>query len=536
MERINSGSPFLLGHDMEKQIGVVEKAWMDNGKGRAIVRFSRSALGEEIYNDVKDGIRRLVSVGYMVHNMKLIEQKQEGPDAYRVDDWEPYEVSIVPVPADITVGVGKSLTKNEDQIETKNQNQKEKIMPTETQTPAPVIEAKNEKDFRKEAGEILAYGKRFNMTDDAHEAIQNGKTLVEFKELVWEKTPKHQAVKDADTIGMTPKETKTYSLVKAINDITNGRGLSGLEKEASDATAKLLGRSPQGFFVPGDVAFRDMNATVDADKGQATIQTAVMGSSFIELLRNRLVLNELGIRTMSGLRDNVSIPKQTAAGSASWLAEGASSSISDATIGDVPLAPHRLAGERAYTKQLLAQSTMDIDSFVREDLLSVLAIAIDAAGIQGAGSAEPTGVVNTAGVNSVTFGAAPTWAKIVEFEEKCETGNALFGNLSYLTTPAVAAKLKTVLKASGTSATFLMGDDGMVNGYRTLRTNQVSNNKVIFGNWDQLILALWAGIDIVVDPYTLASAGKVRIVINQHADFGVRQAKAFTVSSDAGNQ
>jgi HK97 family phage prohead protease len=109
IDRLNNAAPLLLHHDNRDQIGVVEKAWVDDRRGKALVRFSRSARAEEIYQDVLDGIRRNVSVGYIIHEM-ILEKEEEGMETYRVKRWEPLEISIVPVPADNSVGVGRSKT------------------------------------------------------------------------------------------------------------------------------------------------------------------------------------------------------------------------------------------------------------------------------------------------------------------------------------------------------------------------------------------------------------------------------------------
>ena len=107
MDRIIGGS-FLINHDWDDQVGVVESVRIDaDKKGRAVVRFGRSSRAEEIFQDVKDGIRKQVSVGYRVLGAKLKETRDDD-DVYLITDWEPYEISLVSVPADITVGVGRS--------------------------------------------------------------------------------------------------------------------------------------------------------------------------------------------------------------------------------------------------------------------------------------------------------------------------------------------------------------------------------------------------------------------------------------------
>jgi HK97 family phage prohead protease len=117
-ERLNDGGALLVNHDWDDQIGVIERVWFgDDRKGRAIVRFGRSERATEIFQDVQDGIRKLVSVGYRVHEAKLTRTTEEA-DVYTVTNWEPYEISIVSVPADATVGVGRSAEKTQDESKT----------------------------------------------------------------------------------------------------------------------------------------------------------------------------------------------------------------------------------------------------------------------------------------------------------------------------------------------------------------------------------------------------------------------------------
>ncbi|WP_196489615.1 HK97 family phage prohead protease, partial [Xylella fastidiosa] len=109
LHRLDNGAALLLDHNPRDQIGVVESASIDSDqRGRAIVRFGRSPRAEEILRDVLDGIRKHVSVGYLVHQVEVIGQRDTGP-LYRATDWEPIEISIVSIPADPSVGIGRAL-------------------------------------------------------------------------------------------------------------------------------------------------------------------------------------------------------------------------------------------------------------------------------------------------------------------------------------------------------------------------------------------------------------------------------------------
>jgi HK97 family phage major capsid protein len=203
--------------------------------------------------------------------------------------------------------------------------------------------------------------------------------------------------------------------------------------------------------------------------------------------------------------------------------------------------PRRLGATTAYTKQLLAQGSPDIDAFIKEDILAKFGVEIDRAAINGAGANEPLGILNLATgdrATSVTFGAAPTWAKVVSFETLVETANALGlpgGAYGFLTTPGVRGAWKTTPKVSA-QANYLWENGDMVNGYMARSTNQVPSNKVIFGQFGQVLIGEWAGTDIVVDPYTLATTGQVKVTIQKLMDIVIRQGKAFSVSTDSGAQ
>lgn len=551
LDRMRSAAPLLVDHRASDQIGVVEGVEIGSDRvGRARVRFGKSARASEILQDIADGIRRNVSVGYMIHAARF-EEEVDGVETYRVTDWEPLEISIVAVPADISVGVGRSADQAEREIPIAD-NRREPIMVKE-EKPTAVIDvdverAKARREEQTRASEIRAIAKQHHQEELGDEFIREGKTVDEFRGEVLGRIAKPQPVASNPDLGMTPKEVKRYSLVRAIRQLVARQPLDGIEREASDATAKLCGRTPDGFFIPHDVmTARGPEAagaralqTGDATKGGYLVGTELLAGSMIELLRNKALVARLGATTLSGLVGNIAIPRQTGGATAYWLSETGTVTKADQAFGQLGLTPKRLVGNTAYTKELLMQAALDVEAFVRGDLMRVLAIEKDRAAINGLGAnGEPLGILNTTGIGGVTFGAAATWAKVVEFETDVADQNADVGTMAYLTTPAVRGKWKTTVKVTN-QAVFLWenGDAefGMVNGYRAGVTKQVPSDKVLFGNWADLILADWAGIDVVVDPYSLATQGQVQIVITLWTDIGVRHAVSFSASSDSGAQ
>ena len=533
MSRMTNGAPLLVNHNPDDQVGVVTAAAVTSDrKMRATVKFSRSARGREIRQDVLDGIRTMVSIGYQITKGQL--EKRDGQEIYRVTSWCPMETSLVAIPADKTVGVGRSASPNTGTQQTPNTVKPMSDTPkVEVQDASAEIAA-----WRKRTAEILAIGKEFGMADAAHDFVSNGKTVDEFRDHVLRTKFKAQPVKEsAAEIGMNKREAGSFSIAKAIREISEGKGLSGLEREASAAAQALYKREtgPLGFTIPHDVMKRDMTAGT-SNQGGYSVPTGV--GSLVELLRNKMVTAQAGVQQMGGLTGNITLPTHTGTGTAYWLAETANITESSQTLGQIAPTPKRLGAYSEYSKQLLIQSSLDVESFIRNDLATVLALAIDDAVLEGSGGGgQPTGVLNWSGkATDITFGGAPVWQDIVDFETNIATANGDVGSMNFITTPAVVGKWKTTLKAAGTSATFLI-ENNQANGYPVLRTNQVASDLVLFGVWNQAMLLQWGGQDVIVDPYgSQALAGLVRIVTQMFVDVAVRQPKAFCVSTDAGKQ
>lgn len=358
-------------------------------------------------------------------------------------------------------------------------------------------------------------------------------------------------------IGMSDDEIKRYSILRAVRAAADGNWKeAGLEREASDAVAQKFGRTPRSFFIPNDVMTgtreqRDMVVGTPASGGY-TVATNLL--PMIEMLRNRLALSAAGIRVLTGLVGDVAIPAHTAAGTGYWVAEGSNVTESGQTIGQVAMTPHTFGAFTDISRKLLKQSSVDIEGFVRDDLMRVIALGVDYAGLHGdhgSDANQPDGVAATSGIGSVaggTNGAAPDWNDIIDLEQEVAIDNADIGKLAYMTNAKVRGKLKKTLITATYGEQFVwdrLSPDAPLNGYRTVVTNQVSSaltkgsasavcSAIFFGNWDDLVLGMWGdGIDVLVDPYTLSISGGVRIVAFQDVDFGVRHAGSFAAMLDA---
>jgi len=542
LKRLNDGAPLLFNHNMDEIVGVVERAWIDKDKrGYAKVRFAKTARADEVMGLVNDGILRNVSFGYRI--MDMVESKKSGQSMYTATSWEAYEVSVVTIPADPTVGIGRAEA-----------NEKRAVNLTREDPPAQPAETTNEDTMseqtvdiqtiatqaaeaeRSRIASISALGERFKQQDLARTLIDSGKSLDEARAAILESISVEQKpVTGTETdIGLTQKEVREYSFLRAMNALANPGDraaweAAAFEREVSEAGAKAAGKSSRGIFVPSEILRNKRDLTAGTNNaGGFTVATDLLAASFIEMLRNRAVVMRSGATMLSGLVGNVAIPKQSAAATAYWVAENSAPTESQQTLAQVTMNPKTVGAWTDISRRLLNQSSIDVEAMVRRDLSSVIALAIDAAALYGSGSSnQPTGIKNQTGVNTKDFAATnPTFAELVAMETEVATDNADIGTMVYLFNPAQRGALKTTEKATNT-AQFVWEPGNTVNGYRTETSNQVTAGDVFFGNFADLLIGMWAGLDLMVDPYSGSTAGTVRVVALQDIDIAVRNAVSF---------
>lgn len=603
VDRLNDGASLLFNHNWDDLRGVhVPNSvnFDDNGVARCQVRITGATqIGRETIALVKSNVLTKVSTGYQIHkiieesttksgekisrevdgslfNKSLERSKLETPgdvgafyrdldgkagpfarasdsvSTFKVVDWEPLENSLVTVPADPTVGVGRNADIHLHQHQSKPKQ--EQIIMTE------VIDVKqHEKNGRDAATDqvkqILAMGKQYKCADLAAEAIQAGSSVEQFKAELIEKMA-NKPVESA-YIGLSKKEANNFSFLRAMNALANpadrkAQDAAKFEREVSDAFSSKFGKAAQGLYVPMEVQRRDLTVGT-ASAGGNTVDTLLLGQSFIELLRNKMMVRRMGAQVLSGLTGSIAIPRQTGGATAYWVAESGAPNESPQAFDQVTMAPKTLGAFTDISRKLLLQSSIDVEMFVQNDLATVIALEIDRAAIAGLGSSnQPTGILNTAGIGDVaggTNGLAPTWANIVDLWSDLASANTDFGAMGILTNPRVIGKLLTTLKAAGVAGFIAEGfpdAEGMVNisGMRGGVSNQVPSNlskgtssgvcsALISGNWNDLIIGQWGSLDLIVDPYTSSTSGTVRVVALQDVDIAVRHPESFSAMKDA---
>lgn len=564
LSRLNDGGAVLFNHDWDDQIGVIERAWVDaDRRGRALVRFGNSAKAAEKFQDVQDGILRHISVGYSIANFE--EEVSDGSRTFTATRWQPYEISFVTVPADPTVGVGRSVEPFiENPVnptpEKGNRNMDKNQTTTTVETPAAAIPAATATDTnntaergmqneRARVSELLAIGRSYAAhggIEAAEKVIKEGGSEAQLRAAIMANMQTKPTV-TAGEIGMTDKEQREFSLLRAMSAAATGKwDKAGLEREVSEELEKRHGRAAAGFFVPTDLIARAYSKG-NAANGGNTIATDFRDDLFIDLLRNRLATAQLGATVLDGLVGDITIPKQLTGNSVTWVDENGRASDSNATFGQIGLKPKTVTANTELSRKFMLQSSLSAEQFARNELLQAMMLGIDLAAVNGSGTSnQPTGILNTSGIGAVaigTDGGSLTWQHIVALETSIAAANADLGNLAYLTNTKVRGALKTTLKSEGVSGYIWQDGDTPLNGYRCAVSNQVPSNltkgsaagkcsPLIFGNWADLMIAHWGVLDVIVDPYTKGTQGAVVITVLQDVDIAVRNAESFAAVKD----
>ena len=544
LEFLRSGNaPLLLDHDPERQIGVIESVNLDGSarRLRATVRFGRGALASEVYQDVLDRIRSNVSIGYKVRRM---ERDKDEQDLFRVIDAEIMEVSIVSLPADPSVGVGRSVEVS-DNATIKPIEKEVPIMEQENHIDLDQVRAEAAAERSKEINEIIGLAAKHNQRSFADESIRQGMTLAQFRGALLDKIADKPL--DVADVELTPKEERQYSLINAIRSAQTGR-FDGFEREVSEELAKRYGKEPRGFYVPSTI-FQQRDLTVGTNTAGGFLKpTDHLGGEFIDALRANLVTSSLGARMMQGLKGDVAIPALNAKTAVGFVAENnAPGSEGAPTFRQVTMSPKTLVQYVDISRKLSMQSDPSVEQIIRDDMTRQFAAKIDEVAIEGGGSNEPTGITQTSGIGSVaigTNGGAVTYAALVDLEKEVAIDNALGGSLAYLTNPKVVGEMRQISRqASGVEGNFILNDTNTLLGYPVASTTLVPSDltkgtssgvcsAVIFGNFNDLMIGMFGGLDVLVDPYTGSSTGATRIAMYQDVDVAVRHAESFAAILD----
>lgn len=363
---------------------------------------------------------------------------------------------------------------------------------------------------------------------------------------------------------------KNFSFRNLMKAALEKRNLTGLEAEMHQEAVRELrdaGVTTSGseYLIPKLVFHRGMtqkgaekrtaSATGGSNGSEGGVNIATNVGGIIDALSPYMVLANMGIQRFDGLVGNLVLPRNTSTPAAAWETETGSANDLTPVWGKITMSPKRLAGYIPVTSQLMIQSSNDIENYIRQYLLSCMAVSLEAAAIKGGGSNEPTGIIansdvlvtyagNAAAVGTNANGANQVYADWVNLMKKVMENNGTLLAPSYLTNPTVLGDAMIRPKqSSGVEGNFIVNNPALApTGYGLNVTSNVPNNltkgtssdlsALIFGDFSKLAIASWGGMSILVDPYTSSLAGTTNIVLNSFVDVGVLQPKSFAVCKD----
>jgi HK97 family phage major capsid protein len=566
---------------------------VSNGRSYCDVRWANTDLGKKYRQLVDEGIVSNVSIRYKPEE---IRRDPDNSERMLVTRYSVIHVSLVADPADPSVGYGRAYKSNiedtkpapsEDaEIEVEKTPEKERALSTTKEgdmednlptqaTPEPVQPAQPaQPDFTElrqqemtRVRSITAMGQSHNLAILAEQLIDGGKSVEEARavfdreltERNHQKPLGRTANQDDYLPGFGKKENEQYSLLRAYRSrIPGTKEYTGncFEKEVSQEISAKTGKV-DGINIPyrnlGLIGVRDrdvMNTGTPAAGGY-NIQTDVLASQFIDLLRNKSSVLSAGATFLPGLTGPVSIPGQATGATAYWITENENVVQDSITFRNVPLQQRTIAARLGITRNMIMQSSVEVENVARRDLAAAIALGLDKAALQGTGDGkQPTGVLNTSGIGTIsgglgTDGGALEWADLVALWKAIMVGNGDLGTMAWIMPAAVAAKLMvTPMQGSGVEGNFILKPDSdklVLFPYQVTeqmpsngtKANGTNLGSIILGVWSEFIIGNWGTLSIDLNPYGQAwGTGGLEMLALQSADCNVRNPQAFAALTD----
>jgi len=582
-DRLTQGLAVLVNHDANQRAGILQDGAIHDQTGSGNIRFNTTQFGNDVATEVREGTLPYISVGYIVHSEARAEDIDPADDedpnylgTFEADSWEPIEVSLVAIPADPSVGVGRSLSDlplypvrfagmPADPPAAAGRSTQEPHMPEA------VIAVVSDntvalKAERERCAQIALLQRQFPevLTRElADTAINEGHTRDAVASMVLDKKREKEATLNAgaSAVTLSAKEARAYDFLAVMRGDRSVEQPS-LEKEISDTLTKTLGRATGNIFIPTNQPIFRMTSDERAARTRAGLYTGTSGAggatvateliSFLDFLRPALRLPGMGAEFMGGCTSNFALPKMTGDAGFNWVGEnpGADNTDVDPTFGQVYFSPLQAIGSTSWSRQLLVQSTIDIEAKVRNALVLRAAIGIETAALAGTGGTQPTGLLTTTGVHVValgTNGATPTKQNYIDMLTACFVANAALGEQKYLLTPEIAGYLAGLPELGNTIAlptfTYAADGKGRINGHEAAWSNLLPKTLVkgisgavchaaIGGSFNALTIAEWGAMEIILDPYTLARQGMIKIIAQFLVDSNLTYPQAFSVALD----
>lgn len=316
------------------------------------------------------------------------------------------------------------------------------------------------------------------------------------------------------------------TVLDALQAQLNG-GATGALREFNRETEIRTGKKAQGIYVPlRAFEARDTQTTKTAT---GIVPTDYFANEFIGPLRHSLLMRTLGIRTMTGLRGDVVIPKYKTGMKAGWVEENEALTKSGGSFENVEMKPKHVGALTELSRQLIQQSSPDINSLVTDDISFVMADALDQAILSGDGVKQPLGILETVGIQKGSL-ANPDWESVLKLTELLDVRNV--ENAKFITNPSSLRVLRAIEKSKGTGQ--YLATNNTIGDTSALVTNQMGGKGLLLGDFSQYILGVWSEVDLMVNPYAESAYNKGNILVRAMMTAGTacRHPEAFVHVDD----
>jgi HK97 family phage major capsid protein len=559
----NSGNcPFLLDHnttDSGKHIGVVQRAWIENGRGYATIALSTDDSKQGIIGDIKNGVRTNVSFGYSYFDEKVVG-KIDGVDAYRMK-FKIHEISSVSVPADETVGTNRAF----EPIENKPQ---EKTMTTETPEKQTAIvdegaiRAAAVKAANTRASEISQLCSQWGMAEKAIEYITSERSVLDVKAdilaAVEERSSPNipKAPVAVKQIGDKDNYNRTapFSFVAALRAMDTGDWSgAGRERESSQEMARLAGKRHDGdriFLDPNQMVTRATSSVAPGSGGEF-IGQQYMPERLVDTLWAKSALSQLSVDSVLGIQGMAVIPVTTSKATGTWVGgdTAATSAAQGVTTSQLTMQPKALTTHSSFSRLLNIQSNPNIEARVYDQLFKAIAQSLDDALF------SPTQIANApasvlAAITQVIAGSgangnAPSQSLIVKLIDTIEKLNLDPESIGFVTNTTVKNTLAQTLKDStNTNSNYILPsfEHKTLYGKPLALSNNIPSSltrgtglnlsALIAGIWSDLSVGQWGSIEVVRDDKDTFNDQQIHVKSFSYWDALVKRSASFAAIKD----
>lgn len=402
----------------------------------------------------------------------------------------------------------------------KEMNEEEEVTETvENETPTEVVEEPKEEEKEEESG------KTESNTEEKEEEEDSEEKNVEKEERNCEKI-NSQTIYNKENKKSNIKKME-FRLLKAINAVANNQTIDEVASSVVEMGKEEMRKSGLSFGGQIQIPTSELRSTITvASEGEDTVATDLY--DILEPLRAKNVLVQAGAKFLTGLVGDVQVPVM-AGGNVTWEGETSNASDAGTSFSSVKLSPKRLTAYVDISKQFLAQDSKSAENLIRQDLVNAINSKLESTilGNASGSTTQPAGLFYGQTVNKIT-----AFSGVTDLEADIEDANVI-GECKYIMSNKAKAAFRNMPKSS--KSTELVMEGGQIDGTEVLNTSHVPGQAIAYGDWSNLAIGQWGGIDLTVDPYTKAAAGQVRLVINAYFDAKPLRSSAFAFGTTDGS-